>query len=208
MPTFDFTAPDGKSYSVQGPDGATPEQAFQILQQHLGAAPPESSSTLGGIAKSLGTGLAQGAIGLAGLPADLAHLYAPNQNDPNPLGAQGLQKKVEQYTGDFYKPQGTIEETASRIGQFAPAIIGGPEALATKALTRVVAPAVGSELAGKLTEGTALQPYAEVAGALAGGAGASAAANKFRAMAAARQSGNDSEADRDCRRSRHDNRHT
>jgi hypothetical protein len=188
MATFDFTAPDGKSYSVQGPDGATPEQAFQILQQHLGAPPPEPSSTFGGIAKSLGTGLAQGALGLAGLPADLAHLYAPNQSDPNPLGAQGLQKKVEQYTGDFYKPQGTLEETASRIGQFAPAMIGGPETLATKALTRVVAPAVGSEVAGKITEGTALQPYAEVAGALAGGVGASAAANKFKAMAAARQS--------------------
>jgi hypothetical protein len=35
MPTFDFTSPDGKNYSVQGPDGATPEQAIQVLQQHL-----------------------------------------------------------------------------------------------------------------------------------------------------------------------------
>ncbi len=37
MPAFTFTSPDGKSYTVQGPDGATPEQAFGILQQHLGA---------------------------------------------------------------------------------------------------------------------------------------------------------------------------
>lgn len=37
MPTFDFTSPDGKTYSVQGPEGATPEQAFQILQTQLGA---------------------------------------------------------------------------------------------------------------------------------------------------------------------------
>ena len=36
MPTFEFTDPGGKSYSVDGPDGATPEQAFQILQSHLG----------------------------------------------------------------------------------------------------------------------------------------------------------------------------
>lgn len=43
MPTFDFTAPDGKSYSIEGPDGATPAQAFQILQQHLGisSTPPD-----------------------------------------------------------------------------------------------------------------------------------------------------------------------
>lgn len=147
---------------------------------------PGGSSSLSGVAKSLGTGLAQGALGLAGLPADLAHLYAPNSSDPNPLGAEGLQKKVEQYTGDFYKPQGAAEDIASKIGQFAPAMIGGPETLAAKAATRVVAPAVASEAAGKLTEGTAAQPYAEIAGALAGGAGASSVAQKFNAMAAAR----------------------
>lgn len=39
MPTFNFTGPDGKSYSVQGPDGATPEQAFQVLQQQLASQP-------------------------------------------------------------------------------------------------------------------------------------------------------------------------
>jgi hypothetical protein len=32
MPTFDFTSPTGKQYTVSGPDGATPEQAFAILQ--------------------------------------------------------------------------------------------------------------------------------------------------------------------------------
>ena len=37
--TFDFTAPDGKVHTVTGPEGATPEQAFSILQQQL-AAPP------------------------------------------------------------------------------------------------------------------------------------------------------------------------
>lgn len=39
MPTFNFTGPDGKSYSVEGPDGATPEQAFQVLQSQIKAAP-------------------------------------------------------------------------------------------------------------------------------------------------------------------------
>lgn len=178
MPTFDFTAPDGKSYSVDGPDGATPEQAFQILQQHLA---PEQGSSLGGMAKSLGTGLAQGAIGLAGLPADIAHLYASNQSDPNPLGSEGIQKAIESKTGDFYKPQGTAEDIASKIGQFAPAVIGGPETLAAKAATRVIAPAIASEAGGAVAG-----PYGEVAGALLGAGGASAAAQKFKAMAAAR----------------------
>lgn len=38
MPTFEFTSPDGKKYSVDGPQGATKEQAFEILQAQLGGA--------------------------------------------------------------------------------------------------------------------------------------------------------------------------
>jgi hypothetical protein len=41
MPTFEFTAPDGKTYEVQGPDGATQEQAFSMLQSQIaGGSPP------------------------------------------------------------------------------------------------------------------------------------------------------------------------
>lgn len=36
MAQFDFTSPDGKSYTVNGPDGATKEQAFAILQRQIG----------------------------------------------------------------------------------------------------------------------------------------------------------------------------
>lgn len=35
MPTFEFTSPEGKKYSVNGPPGATKEQAFQVLQARL-----------------------------------------------------------------------------------------------------------------------------------------------------------------------------
>lgn len=46
MPTFTFTSPEGKSYDITGPDGATKEQAFGILQQKLkgGVAAPASAS--------------------------------------------------------------------------------------------------------------------------------------------------------------------
>jgi hypothetical protein len=41
MPTFEFTAPDGKTYEVQGPEGATQEQAFSMLQSQIaGGSPP------------------------------------------------------------------------------------------------------------------------------------------------------------------------
>jgi hypothetical protein len=60
MPQFDFTGPDGKSYSVAGPDGATPQQAFAMLQQHLGSAPPVSANAQADTAGAA----AQGAVDL------------------------------------------------------------------------------------------------------------------------------------------------
>jgi len=35
MPSFEFTSPEGKKYSVAGPEGATKEQAWGILQKQL-----------------------------------------------------------------------------------------------------------------------------------------------------------------------------
>ncbi|CAB5224476.1 AdoMet_MTases domain containing protein [uncultured Caudovirales phage] len=39
MPSFVFTSPEGKSYTVNGPEGSTAEQAWGVLQQQLSAAP-------------------------------------------------------------------------------------------------------------------------------------------------------------------------
>src|SRR5258706_8786882 len=44
MPKFTFKAPDGKTYDVNGPEGATEAEAFGILQQQLKDTPPESRS--------------------------------------------------------------------------------------------------------------------------------------------------------------------
>jgi len=38
MPTFELTSPEGKTYRIDGPDGATKDQAFQILQSRIGGA--------------------------------------------------------------------------------------------------------------------------------------------------------------------------
>jgi hypothetical protein len=42
MPTFKFTSPDGKQYTVNGPDGATEQQAFQMLQSQIAPAPQKA----------------------------------------------------------------------------------------------------------------------------------------------------------------------
>lgn len=144
----------------------------------------EEGSSIAGTAKSLGVGLAEGAIGLAGIPGDLAHLWAKaarvSDAPEASFGAGAIKKAIEGQTGEFYKPQGGVEKLANTVGQFAPAALGGPGSLAARAATRVAVPALASEAAGALTGDN---PYAKLGGALAGAAGATAAANKFRTAA-------------------------
>jgi hypothetical protein len=52
MPAFTFTSPEGKSYTVNGPDGATQEQAFQILQQQIGT-PTFNKAGIGGVGSEI-----------------------------------------------------------------------------------------------------------------------------------------------------------
>jgi hypothetical protein len=80
MPTFTFTDPSGKTYDVQGPDGATPEQAYGMLQQHLGsqgAAPtPPAPETLGHAAAGAGDIAATAASAIArGVPNAVQDMY-------------------------------------------------------------------------------------------------------------------------------------
>lgn len=144
--------------------------------------PPVSAGEMAAdVAKSAGIGLVQGGLGLATLPGNLEALgraginagarlvgveapvnpdtFLPNYND--------AKKRVEGYTGKFYEPKTTAGKYARTIGEFAPGAIGGG-GLAARA-ARVALPAVGSETAGQLTEGTAAEPFARVAGAIAGG---------------------------------------
>lgn len=78
-----------------------------------------------------------------------------------------------------YQPQTGLGHVLKTGTEFLPAMIGGPEGVASKLLTRVAAPALASEGAGALTKGTAAEPYARITGALLGGAGASKVANSI-----------------------------
>jgi len=69
MPTFTFTSPEGKSYTVNGPEGATKEQAFQILQQQLGSAAAPTAAAIPVSAQEQAFGAAQPAPAPAA-PAD------------------------------------------------------------------------------------------------------------------------------------------
>ncbi len=76
MPQFTFEGPDGQQHTIEGPAGASKEQAFQMLQQHLGGQPaggpdstPGSMRATPGVLKSAASGLIQG----AGAPGDLSN---------------------------------------------------------------------------------------------------------------------------------------
>lgn len=149
-------------------------------------------STTGDVAKSLGVGVGKGAIGLAGLGGDAWSLIEAGMTkaglDPETVAAAKtalhgvpaigsllsgptsgqIQKTVEGVTGDFYKSQTTAGKYAQTIGEFAPGALVGPGGLARRAVSTVAA-GLGSEAAGQATEGTAFEPYARVAGAVAGG---------------------------------------
>lgn len=79
MTTYSMTGPDGKTYSIDGPAGATQDQvAQQMASAHanLSAPSPGFGGTLADMARSVPGGLAQGVAGLAGLPGDIRDLAA------------------------------------------------------------------------------------------------------------------------------------
>lgn len=87
--------------------------------------------------------------------------------------AGDVQKKIEGYTGDFYKPQTTAGKYVEKAAEFIP---GGMATSPTKLLRGATVfgalPGAASEAAGQLTEGTAAEPYARmIAPVVAGGVG-------------------------------------
>lgn len=190
MPTYRITTPDGAKYEIVAPDGATEQEVMSYAQSQYKAnstpvSPPKPEMSVGELAadvgKSAGIGLVQGGIGLATLPGNVEALGRAGINAV--AGMAGAQPplspetylptysdwkgRVEDHTGEFYKPKTTMGEYARTAGEFAPAAIGGA-GLASRA-ARIALPAVTSETAGQLTEGTALEPWARMGGALAGG---------------------------------------
>lgn len=168
---------------VEFPDGMSDDAISSAIKSNLAAQP----STAGDIVKSGGAGLEKGVTNLAGMPGDLANLLALGSKKagdyigeklgagPSPEVAapvlptsEGISKAVESQIGERYKPQTRAGKYAETVGEFLPASLLGPGGTLAKLGTGAVA-GLGSEAAGQLTEGTKAEPYARIAGALAGG---------------------------------------
>ena len=158
-----------------------------------------SGEIAGDGAKSLGLGLGQGLIQLAGLPGDVREMlargtqrvvdylapdFATNAGDAlskalassfpswsGPTSAQ-LQSAAESITGPFYQPKTVVGDFAQTAGEFLPGALLMPAGgLARSALRYGVLPALSSEIAGQLTKGTVAEPWARAAGAILGTVG-------------------------------------
>jgi hypothetical protein len=154
-------------------------------------------------AKSVGAGLGNAAIGTLGAVGDVRSLLSAGVDaassrlgvDPSMLKraagfafpamnsaptSQDIRSTVtDPIVSPDYQPQTATGGALKTGAEFLPAMVGGPESLAAKFATRVAVPALATEAAGSLTKGTAAEPYARVAGALAGGVGASKVANSM-----------------------------
>jgi hypothetical protein len=193
MPTFDFTSPDGQKYSIDGPEGATRDQAFQMLQLRIAHekqdAPAASlGDTAADVAKQSVAGPVSGVVDAAtAIPRLTAaakaaankYLFDPMFNaisGPPKAGPQPLDPSAAvAQAGDTFNnnvlpqaqtPAGQLTRT---VGSNAINMIGGAEGIPLKMLTRMLLPGAASEAAGAATEGTAAQPWAKAVGSLVGG---------------------------------------
>lgn len=181
---------------ANAPQEATPDAQQPWNIQWGGVTPaPTKTPSFGMIdpedaAKSLGIGTAKGAIGIAGLPADLGSIGAqgidkaasfvsnafgqpyqsPMPSDGktwsgvNLPGSQEIQKGIEAYTGPFYQPKTEAGKVFEKVGEFAPASMIGPGGLMAKFGRQAVMPALGAEAGRNLTD----SPWGEFGGAVAG----------------------------------------
>lgn len=90
-------------------------------------------------------------------------------NNPLAKGQDVLRKTMNE---NLYQPQTTAGEFARTIGEFAvPGAALGKGGMASRAVGDVLIPALFSESAGQMTEGTAMEGPARFAGALVGSGG-------------------------------------
>jgi hypothetical protein len=130
----------------------------------------------GDITKSAGIGLVQGGLGLASLPGmaewlgrkglKLAGADVSEENKVFPTYDK-LKLLAETVGGKFYEPKSTAGQYARTGGEFATGLVGGAAGLPARALAAGTG-AVASETAGQMTEGSAAEPWARMAGGILG----------------------------------------
>lgn len=136
------------------------------------------------VGRGFGAGVRRGVEGLAGLPGDVGRgqrwltgkIMGALGADPATIeqvqkytawpqylpGSSDISAKTDEAIGKPYEPTSRAGKYARTVGEFAPGVVGpgGPTRWLGRAATDVIIPALTSETAGQLTEGTMLEPWA------------------------------------------------
>ena len=120
MPTYEITAPDGRTYEIDGPAGATKDQviAAVIAKNPAAGQPPATPSkerTYGEAAKDIGAGVIGGIGSLVQLPGQL---YGLATGDFSKTGALGAGEQISQF-GEEMKSAGLKAREADRARKIA-----------------------------------------------------------------------------------------
>lgn len=167
-----------------------------------GKRPEEETSILSDMAQSGMSGVRQGVESLVGMAGDvgpaqgriagwvadkfgaspetkekvseIARWLTPFPTSPT---TERVREDTHNFAGDPYQPQTTSGEYAQTVGKFLPAVVGGKGSIIERGIKQVLLPGVGSEAAGQAARKVmpSAEPYARIAGALAGGLAPSAA---------------------------------
>lgn len=213
MPVYEITSPDGKTYEVTAPDGASHDEVLAYAQHHYHttSSHQEKPSSLIDAARSIPGGLAKGVSAIAGFPGDVLDMTNRLQNkyldvpltralsgdaaadkmakigahvQPILPTSDKISSTISRPTGGYYEPTTAAGKYAETIASFLPSAVGGVAGVGGR-LARAAISGAASEGAGQATEGTPLEPYARVAGALAGGLAPPVAKTGIRSLNAA-----------------------
>jgi len=171
---------------------AAPMDLTKLSDTDLLALRDAHPSVTSDVVKSGASGLARGALELAGfvpkvsaIAHDAANKYvidpvldatfgkpkatAEPSIDINKLASpDSLQRGVEQVTGKFYEPKTTAGKFVHSAAEAVPMGIAAPGSMAGR-MASAVGSGLASEAAGQTTEGTKWEPWARIVGAFAGG---------------------------------------
>lgn len=171
MPDFTFSSPDGKSYTVSGPEGATAEQAFGMLQKQIGspAGPKGIVANAADIAKSAPRAALQGLSDVLSAGGQAAQIEmgqpvdVPSSEDTTKI----LEKNI---TGDLHQPEGRAAKiTSAGVRALAnPVSFLGPGGLPLK-IGGALLSGAGGEAGRQAAEGTKYETPAQIGGSLLGG---------------------------------------
>lgn len=177
MPTFEFTSPQGKTYTVEGPEGATREQAFQILQEQIGQAsglrqeakPPKArratfKEEIRNIPRQLGLTARYGIEGLADVAGILSNPIAATSNALLGTKLRPLRTATTQALAGLPSPDSASERI---VGDASRLLAGGGAMLGATGAVRG-----GGAVTRKVLDTMAARPGLQAAAAVgAGGAG-------------------------------------